>query len=303
MLGAWNFPCQKRYGLHKNPTDFLCLPVTKGINYSSVRKRDLWSVGRDIMHTDVKIGIAVGALVIVGAVLYVTVFNRNKTQQPQSSAAKPAETPKKNDIPRRPPTGTDALRSGAPAVSAQTPSTMPAAVTAAPAPLPIESSDQALRNLFHPTVETPPARPAVDTSRVGDIRSPGPAVSATIAAPAVPEFYVVQANDTYWAIAQKIYGNGKYASLIQQANLGIDPTRLHAGQKIKLPPAPKDALAAKTPTTKPAPTIAANIASTRPAANTAKYSASPTPVLTKAASGASPTPGRPFFPLKASANP
>ena len=50
------------------------------------------------------------------------------------------------------------------------------------------------------------------------------------------ETYTVQSGDTLWTIAQKHYGNGVKAKLIEQANPGIKGT-LHIGQKIVLPPA------------------------------------------------------------------
>jgi nucleoid-associated protein YgaU len=59
------------------------------------------------------------------------------------------------------------------------------------------------------------------------------------------ETYTVVSGDTLWTIAQKHYGNGAKAKLIEQANPGIKGT-LHIGQKIVLPP---DATPAPTPTT------------------------------------------------------
>jgi nucleoid-associated protein YgaU len=48
------------------------------------------------------------------------------------------------------------------------------------------------------------------------------------------ETYTVQSGDTLWTIAQKHYGNGVKAKLIEQANPGLKGT-LHIGQKITLP--------------------------------------------------------------------
>jgi len=47
--------------------------------------------------------------------------------------------------------------------------------------------------------------------------------------------YVVAEGDSFWTIAQKFYGNGKYAGLIQKANPNTDPRGLRAGQKLKIP--------------------------------------------------------------------
>jgi len=65
--------------------------------------------------------------------------------------------------------------------------------------------------------------------------------------------YIIQAGDHFPKIAQKIHGDSRYFSQIQQANPGIDPTRLRPGQEINLPsidtaaPAAAPASAAREP--------------------------------------------------------
>jgi LysM repeat protein len=61
------------------------------------------------------------------------------------------------------------------------------------------------------------------------------------------EAYTVQSGDTLWTIAEKHYGNGVKAKLIEQANPGLKGT-LHIGQKITLPP-DTTATTSESPTT------------------------------------------------------
>jgi len=54
---------------------------------------------------------------------------------------------------------------------------------------------------------------------------------------AAPEnTYVVRAGDTLYEIAVAKYGDPKFVQAIQEANPGLDPTRLQVGQRIVLPP-------------------------------------------------------------------
>jgi nucleoid-associated protein YgaU len=47
--------------------------------------------------------------------------------------------------------------------------------------------------------------------------------------------YVVQKGDGFWAIAEKVYGHGKYWPAIRQANPGVREDRLQPGQKLVIP--------------------------------------------------------------------
>ncbi len=48
--------------------------------------------------------------------------------------------------------------------------------------------------------------------------------------------YTVAKGETFWSIAQRIYGDGKLWTKIQQANPGVDMNALKVGQVIKIPP-------------------------------------------------------------------
>ncbi len=48
--------------------------------------------------------------------------------------------------------------------------------------------------------------------------------------------YVVQKKDTLWSIAKKVYGDGQRWKDIVEANPGLNPRKLHTGQKLNLPP-------------------------------------------------------------------
>ena len=50
------------------------------------------------------------------------------------------------------------------------------------------------------------------------------------------KLYTVQEGDAgFWGIAQKVYGHGKYHTLIAKANPNADPLRLRPGQKLVIP--------------------------------------------------------------------
>ena len=73
-------------------------------------------------------------------------------------------------------------------------------------------------------------------------KEPLPEVSAPTkqpppkAAPAAGTTYKIVKGDTYWSIAQRVYGDGKLWPKIQQANPGVDMNSLKVGQVIKIPP-------------------------------------------------------------------
>ena len=59
--------------------------------------------------------------------------------------------------------------------------------------------------------------------------------------------YVVKKNESFWSISQKVYGNGKYWQMIQEANRDVDPDTMVPRTVLYLPPLKKAAAAKKTP--------------------------------------------------------
>lgn len=98
--------------------------------------------------------------------------------------------------------------------------------------------------------ETPivPAGPSVspkirETPGTPVIReTPGGRTGVTPPVPATPgaeTVYEVKKGDSgFWAIAEKIYGDGKYWPLIAHANPGVESSSLVAGKKLKIPAKP-----------------------------------------------------------------
>ena len=55
------------------------------------------------------------------------------------------------------------------------------------------------------------------------------------------QIYVVQeGDDSFWTIAQKVYGHGKYFYVIAQANPGVDPRMFAPGDELFIPQAPQE---------------------------------------------------------------
>jgi nucleoid-associated protein YgaU len=164
------------------------------------------------MRTDVKIGIAVGLLVAIVAVLYFVFVPK---PAPVGETNKP-EAEKVNLVERAPETPASAPSTSGegeiiiphPAETATSAPAFGATATSAPA---VSSSVLPTENVAPESVE--PLKPA------GEER-----------------VYVVKAGDAgFWAIAQEQYGDGKYWTLIKNANPGVESNALKAGMKLKLP--------------------------------------------------------------------
>lgn len=109
----------------------------------------------------------------------------------------------------------------------------PAAAESAPAepvtpPLPAASSEIAATA---PTVE-PAAEPAAEPAVAAATAEP----AAPAAEPAAPSSHLVVAGDTYWDIAEKIFGDGMKWKLIADAN-PYRPRHIPVGATLKIPPA------------------------------------------------------------------
>jgi len=81
--------------------------------------------------------------------------------------------------------------------------------------------------------ETPPVTPVIPSIRETPIMPFGPP------APGAGGTYEVQKGDSgFWAIAAKVYGDGRQWTLIAKANPGMDSNALRPGAKLIIPPKP-----------------------------------------------------------------
>ena len=190
------------------------------------------------MRTDVKIGIAVGLLVALGAIVYFVLSE--PAEAPQAAepglASKPPEIPSVRRREREIDEGLLIPRLGGAEAETETPA------RAAPRILEPELMSSAPKasaddgKMLIPTLAQPDAA-----------KPPAPAKPRTIAIPPAPKLatlarkrtYVVQKGDRgFWGIAQKEYGDGKYWPLIAKANPNADSNALRAGQRLIIPPKP-----------------------------------------------------------------
>jgi LysM repeat protein len=216
------------------------------------------------MRTDVKIGIAVGLLMAVVAVLWFA-FNHNKDAAPAAPAPQaglphrtlPAVTPSSS-----PSHSDDSAGSGTPYHTA------------------LGSSAGGAGDL-HPT-----------TMPAGGLRiSPGsPATPGSPVAGGTsssPDVYVVQSGDTAWKIVDHAYNNTskKYMDAVKAANPGVDLSHLSVKQKLNLPK-----IASVPPTT--TMPVARSTTGTR---STPVASGSTTPSRTVPTRSSTPSGARPIF--------
>jgi nucleoid-associated protein YgaU len=229
------------------------------------------------MRSDVKLGLAVGGL-LLGVVLAYALFfsNTNKDRKDLAdsgysalgsgdTAQKPAPAPQAN-------TDQTATDSNPPIVNSNPPPAIEHSanpiVDAAPANPLIGKSWQLLLNEGATANSTgtitsggehatPPSirnsNPPTETL----VTQPPPRNTVTLADPPAPPTgprrYTIKNGDTFWIIAKAEYGNGAYYSHIQRANPGIDPGRIKAGDSIILPdksdvvPSPAAAATARQP--------------------------------------------------------
>ncbi len=204
------------------------------------------------MRNDVKLGLAVGGL-LLGVVLAYALFFSNTSKDRDKELAGSYSALENNNSAQRPaaPSNTDqALTdSNPPTNSSPAPATADhqqgPIVDAAPANPLIGKSWQLLLNEGATSNSTgsitnTAERPATT------VRPPPPSVRETTAreattlaeppsAPSGPRRYTIKHGDTFWLIAKSEYGNGAYFGAIQRANPGIDPGRIKAGDSIILP--------------------------------------------------------------------
>src|SRR5438067_241546 len=205
------------------------------------------------MRNDVKLGLAVGGL-LLGVVLAYALFfsNTNKDRRELADGSYSALN-NGGDASGQKPAGQNSDQSDSnPPIGAQPPASAndhpqpPAADSAAGNPL-IGKSWQLLlnegasanssgtvtpptdRNTGTATVRTPtPPSRETTTSNTTTLAEPPPT-------PAGPRRYTIKHGDTFWSIAKAEYGNSAYFGAIQRANPGVEPGRIKAGNTIILP--------------------------------------------------------------------
>jgi LysM repeat protein len=90
----------------------------------------------------------------------------------------------------------------------------------------VRSEVVALREEMAAMAKPPPAPPILEAA------PEGPSTEELIAASGGGGEYVIKSGDTFGKIAKN---NNTTSSAIQDANPGVDPTKLKIGQKIRLP--------------------------------------------------------------------
>ena len=84
-------------------------------------------------------------------------------------------------------------------------------------------------------------RTALGPAGIATLRPQLSASSGTLPQAVPAKTHVIQAGDTYTALAARYLGDAKLADLIAKANPGKDPRRLAVGAKLEIPPAPPKA--------------------------------------------------------------
>lgn len=222
------------------------------------------------MRKDVKLGLAVGAILAVVIVAYAVFFNSNKDKPKDSGpvAIKPPPTnplaAPDNRAPRDPdpaPTRNDTPdRTSTPPTPPVTPpsdnSTDP--VTRIPPPTDggrtmswqeFLTRGDPTGNLVHRTETPDPGRgnPGPTDRRNSDSGNTGnnntgnsnntgtPGGTTPPPDPSAPRKYVVQSGDSYWSISQKEFGSGAYVAHLMRANPNFPPARLRPGISLVIP--------------------------------------------------------------------
>jgi len=201
------------------------------------------------MRTDVKIGIAVGLVMGVLAVLYF-MFS------PGAEIPTPVEQVKISEQPIdeapsidtfdviKPKLQLDDQPVVAPAGSPVEPLTQVRPNASEDASVSVDIAIAPVESVAVPpagTASAPSASPQV--AKAPAVSPPGPStdVQTQPQLSVQQTTYVVKEGDMgFWLIAVKVYGDGKYQYLIAQANPGVQSTRLCVGQTLKIPALPAD---------------------------------------------------------------
>ncbi|MDD4890251.1 MAG: LysM peptidoglycan-binding domain-containing protein [Phycisphaerae bacterium] len=222
------------------------------------------------MRDDVKIGILLGFLLVVGIFVYWLVKQPGaaSTDRPVNLAATrtPDSTPSPaaRPAPRATPAGSIVV-SDTPAATPP-PVTMPTRPTApTPSTPPVADPPPVLDTVLPPAPTVAPSVPGVigatptaggavvPPSTSGGTPAPGTTTAAYDALEKATDgtrLYSTKENDSAWVLAARFYGNGSKWTLIKEANAGVDiEHHLPAGIKIKIPAPPAPVATPATPAT------------------------------------------------------
>ena len=206
------------------------------------------------MRDDVKIGILLGFLLMVGMFVWWLVHS-----QAGKNAAVPltGETTAHVDRSVSTPPG-EAIRMSAP-IPSPSPSPTPSVVALSPSPSPSPMLVVPIIPVTDPPAltEPPPVTPVPGPGTVvapPHVATGGPVPGTTDdfnkleVAPDGTRLYTTQADDVAWRLGVKFYGRGEKWTLIKDANPTVDLEHgLRAGVKIKIPVPPAPTAVAVTP--------------------------------------------------------
>lgn len=202
------------------------------------------------MRKDVRFGLTIGAILLAVLVVYVLVVPGGNEPDLVTLDTLDGVTP---DIEQPADTGPSILDQVTPLANNDTPApsiTTPdntASVTETPIAA-VGASDQydwdaMLTHGRLMAVErspiTPQPAPVVERSPAGsNMAIPGDTPARLPEAPATagfPRTHTVASGDNFWTIAEAVYGDGRHFKAIEQANPGVNSSRLRIGQEIRLP--------------------------------------------------------------------
>jgi nucleoid-associated protein YgaU len=237
-----------------------------------------------MMRKDVKLGFAIGGVLLAVLVVYVLVVSGSDPgSEPVSLAT--GESALQPSPDNKTPDPAPAITEPAPAeVASRGPATVPSEPSAGARPTdpfaPVASADAepitelgkpqdpwaaALHEGLMMSITPAPSAPVVPVVSDGESSantSAGGGISANRSAPRISNLtptapqnpspdsatsYTVQSGETFASIAAAKYGNAAYYSHLIRANPSIDPRKLRPGMVIKLPPASEVKAVVNTP--------------------------------------------------------
>ena len=176
------------------------------------------------MNKDVKIGLAIGLLLLVGLFFWLAYVSSGKPAAPSEvPGAKPPETTSS----RRGPSASEYFQPQPEPVTVEvgTPPSTPKPATPSTTGLTPEAL-RYLELLKEPTPETTAPTETVTP----------PETTPLVATPAT---YVVKQGDVLSTISQQVYGTSRYWRRIAEANNIAEPERLRVGAVLQVPPLPE----------------------------------------------------------------